>query len=65
MLWQEWAAPVFQVTAERLLAAEQHTWEHWQAERDRRWQRLREVNPDRVAMVEETGRRLPEQQPDR
>ncbi|WP_406275937.1 hypothetical protein OH779_00390 [Actinacidiphila glaucinigra] len=43
--WQDWAAPVFQVTAERLLAAEQHTREQWQAERDGRWQRLREVNP--------------------
>ncbi|MFB7293401.1 hypothetical protein [Actinacidiphila glaucinigra] len=61
MPWQEWAAPVFGVTGERLLAAEQHTREHCQAERDKRWQHLREANPDRAAMIEERGRRLREQ----
>ncbi|MFB7293598.1 helix-turn-helix domain-containing protein [Actinacidiphila glaucinigra] len=53
------------VTAERLLAAEQHTREQRQAERDKRWQHLREMNPGRAAMIEKTGRRLREQQPGR
>ncbi|WEO92812.1 helix-turn-helix transcriptional regulator [Streptomyces sp. FXJ1.172] len=59
--WQEWAPPLFGVTAERLLAAEQHTREHYSAEREERWRQLRERDPDRVAMIEELGRRLREQ----
>ncbi|MEU8976691.1 hypothetical protein AB0D11_47485 [Streptomyces monashensis] len=34
--WQEWAPPLFGVTAKRLLAAEQHTHEHYNAQRENR-----------------------------
>ncbi|MBX7554422.1 helix-turn-helix domain-containing protein [Streptomyces sp. tea 10] len=57
--WQDWAAPQFSVTTERLLAAEQHTREHYSTERDKRWRQLQD--PDRVAMIEEMGRRWREQ----
>ena len=62
--WQEWASPIFAVTADRLTAAEQHTREHWQTERARRWQKFREADPDRAAMIEDAGKRLHDQLPD-
>ncbi|GAA2650805.1 hypothetical protein GCM10010425_74440 [Streptomyces spororaveus] len=54
--WQEWASPLFGVTAERLDAAEQHTREQHLAERERRWQRLRLAAPDRAVRIEDLGR---------
>ncbi|MFJ5035533.1 hypothetical protein ACIQB5_47770 [Streptomyces sp. NPDC088560] len=54
--WQEWAAPQFSVTTERLLAAEQHTREHSSAERDKRWRQLHEQDPDRAPI--DDARRL-------
>ncbi|MGY0466952.1 helix-turn-helix domain-containing protein (plasmid) [Kitasatospora sp. cg17-2] len=63
--WHEWAPPVFGVTEERLLAAERRTQEHWEAERAERWRRRREEDPDRVAMIEETARRMRGYPPDR
>ncbi len=53
------------VTADRLLAAEQHTQEHYKAKRRKQWQRWREADPDRLAVIEEMGQRLREQPPER
>ncbi|MFB7669725.1 helix-turn-helix domain-containing protein [Kitasatospora sp. NPDC056138] len=55
--WQEWAPPLFGVTAARLLAAEQRTQEHWKAGREKRRQQWRERDPDRVTKIEESLRR--------
>ncbi|MEE1820675.1 helix-turn-helix transcriptional regulator [Streptomyces sp. BE20] len=54
--WQEWAAPLFGVTPERLAPAEQRTREHCRAERERRWARMDERDRARVAAVEVAGR---------
>ncbi|MFD5085004.1 helix-turn-helix domain-containing protein [Kitasatospora sp. NPDC058406] len=56
--WEQWAAPLFGVTPERLAAAEQRTQAHCRAERERRWERMRERDPARTAAIEEAGRRL-------
>ncbi|MFJ3883340.1 helix-turn-helix domain-containing protein [Streptomyces sp. NPDC090077] len=54
--WEEWAAPKFATTPDRLAAAEEHTRAEWQAERERRWQQLSEADPARAARIEELGR---------
>ncbi|MGW9116587.1 helix-turn-helix domain-containing protein [Streptomyces sp. NPDC055663] len=54
--WQEWAAPLFAATAERLDVAEEHTREQHRVERERHWKRLRLANPEHAARIEELGR---------
>lgn len=54
--WQAWAPPVFGVSADRLMAAERHTREEHQAERERRWQHLRQTDPAFAARIDELGR---------
>ncbi|MFQ6146725.1 helix-turn-helix domain-containing protein [Streptomyces seoulensis] len=54
--WQEWVPPVFGVSAGRLAAAEEHTRQQHQAERERQWQRLRRGGPAFAARIEEAGR---------
>ncbi|MEV7930502.1 helix-turn-helix transcriptional regulator [Kitasatospora sp. NPDC088779] len=38
--WDDWAAPAFRATPERLLAALRHTEEYWPMLREQRWQRI-------------------------
>ncbi|MER7850917.1 hypothetical protein ABTZ03_44130 [Kitasatospora sp. NPDC096077] len=54
--WQEWAPPKFAVTAERLAAAETPAREQHRTEREQRWQRLRQADPERAARIEELAR---------
>ncbi|MFD7736279.1 helix-turn-helix domain-containing protein [Kitasatospora phosalacinea] len=54
--WQEWAAPLYAATAQRLAAAEQHTREQHRAERELRWQHLQQADPELAARIEELGR---------
>ncbi|MFJ2193107.1 helix-turn-helix domain-containing protein [Kitasatospora sp. NPDC087861] len=59
--WEEWATPVYGVTAERLAQAEHHTREAWQelrAERRRLWmEHLDQVERDRLKELSRQGRR--------
>ncbi|WP_424217783.1 helix-turn-helix domain-containing protein (plasmid) [Streptomyces sp. BI20] len=54
--WEEWAPPLFGVTAERLAAAETHTRALYQAARERCWAAFRAADPARAAAIEEAGR---------
>ncbi|MFD5088178.1 hypothetical protein ACFWOG_36860 [Kitasatospora sp. NPDC058406] len=56
--WEQWVAPLFGVTPERLAAAEQRTREHCRTEHERRWERTRERDPARTAAIEEARRQL-------
>ncbi|MEU3317270.1 hypothetical protein ABZ743_31970 [Streptomyces sp. NPDC006662] len=56
LAWEEWAAARFAVTADRLAAAKEHTRAGYQAERERRWQQLREDDPAFEARIEELAR---------
>ncbi|MCZ4103526.1 hypothetical protein [Streptomyces sp. H39-C1] len=57
ILWREWAPPIFGVTADRLLPAEQYTQEHWQAEREKRWAtgRVRPATHNRATRADHQG----------
>ncbi|MEU6332765.1 helix-turn-helix domain-containing protein [Streptomyces sp. NPDC047049] len=62
LAWDDWAAPIFAVTPERLAAAVQATREHADAERAERWRLLCERDPERAAHIDRVitdARRLP------
>ncbi|GAA2686844.1 helix-turn-helix transcriptional regulator [Streptomyces lunalinharesii] len=50
--WEDWAAPTFATTPERLLAALRRTEEYWPVLREQRWQRIREADPQWAARWE-------------
>ncbi|MGW3077892.1 helix-turn-helix domain-containing protein [Kitasatospora sp. NPDC001132] len=59
LAWDDWAAPAFDTTPERLLAALRRTEEYWPVLREQRWQRIRETDPQWAAMVEQITKRPP------
>ncbi|MFE9558836.1 hypothetical protein ACFYOD_35940 [Streptomyces sp. NPDC006703] len=69
MLWQDWAAPAFGVTPDRLLAATHATQEHWQVEWAAQMRRWQEQYPERAAHIDRIAREFneataPEQLPE-
>ncbi|WP_033355969.1 helix-turn-helix domain-containing protein [Kitasatospora aureofaciens] len=57
--WDDWAAPAFATTPERLRAALHRTQEYWPVLREQRWQKIREADPQWAAMVEQITKRAP------
>ncbi|MDH6711373.1 transcriptional regulator with XRE-family HTH domain [Kitasatospora sp. MAA19] len=57
--WDDWAAPAFGTTPERLLAALRRTEEYWPMLREQRWQRIRAADPQWAAKVERMLKRAP------
>ncbi|MEE1822013.1 hypothetical protein PUR61_07375 [Streptomyces sp. BE20] len=59
--WEEWAAPAYGVSTQRLAQAEDHTWQAWQelrAERRRAWlEHLDQVERARLDRLGKRGRR--------
>ncbi|MFJ5951431.1 helix-turn-helix domain-containing protein [Streptomyces noursei] len=57
--WEEWAAPAFDTTPERLLAALRGTEDYWPVLREQQWQRFREADPEWAAMWEQITKKAP------
>lgn len=45
LAWEEWAALIYQVTPDRLMAATEASRAYWTVLRDQRWERIRKANP--------------------